>query len=293
MIKLIVIYSRSNVKIVSRTLAYYRSNGFYNTIRRVAATLRHNKFLRFQKILGNSDVYRYIRETIDNKHHEYKSYFDNSCSPQTIKYIAFYLPQFHPIPENNKWWGDGFTEWSNVTRALPQFFDHYQPRMPGELGFYDLRNRATRLRQIELAKNYGVYGFCYHYYWFSGKKLLDYPINELLKDKTLDFPFCINWANENWTRRWDGRDSDILMSQKYLDDDYIEFIKDVSVFLKDDRYIKVDGKPLLMVYRPLIIPNVSRMVDIWRTYCRDTGIGEIYLVLTHSFDTTVPEIICP
>ncbi len=289
MIRFIAVYSRSNVKILIRTIAYCRSNGFSNTIRRIAARLRHNKFLHLRKTTDNADVYSYMRKMVDVKHTEHKTYFDNSSCNQVIKYIAFYLPQFHPIPENNEWWGAGFTEWSNVTRALPQYIGHYQPRLPGELGFYDLRLRDVRLRQIELAKNYGVYGFCYHYYWFSGKKLLDYPINELLKDKTLDFPFCINWANENWTRRWDGRDSDVLVSQNYLDDDYLEFIKDVSVFLKDERYIKVHDKPLLMVYRPSLIPNVSRMVKIWRDYCRNSGIGEIYLVLTHSFDTTDPE----
>lgn len=289
MIKLIIIYMpvsiRQNIK---RAIEYWRSNGSINTIKKIAIKLRQHPYFRFQASDRINDVYSYMRSNIDDRHPEYKCYTDYSSCDQVIKYIAFYLPQFHPIPENNLWWGDGFTEWSNVTRALPQYNGHYQPRLPGELGFYDLRLKEVRSRQIKLAQNYGIYGFCFHYYWFSGKKLLDYPINALLNDKALDFPFCINWANENWTRRWDGKESDILLGQTYSDADHLEFIKDVSVFLQDQRYIRVQGRPLLLVYRPSLIPNVESMVKVWREYCRDIGLGEIYLVLTHSFDTTDP-----
>lgn len=276
---------------IKRVISYYRSNGFVQTAKKIIIKIRQNSFFRFHVNNRRNDAFSYIREAIDEKHQEYKSYIEYDSCESAIKYIAFYLPQFHPIPENNLWWGDGFTEWSNVTRALPQYVGHHQPKLPGELGFYDLRLREVRLRQIELARNYGLHGFCYHYYWFSGKKLLDYPINEVLKDKGSDFPFCINWANENWTRRWDGKEADILLEQSYSSEDYLEFIKDVSVFLQDERYIRVGGKPLLLVYRPSLIPDVDHMVEIWRNYCRDIGIGEIYLVLTHSFDTTDPETI--
>ncbi|HMS27516.1 MAG TPA: glycoside hydrolase family 99-like domain-containing protein [Burkholderiaceae bacterium] len=197
--------------------------------------------------------------------------------------IAFYLPQFHPIPENDLWWGKGFTEWTNVTKALPLFEGHYQPHLPTDFGFYDLRVRETRHNQIKTAKQYGIDGFCYHYYWFSGKRLLNKPLDEMLLDPASDMPFCLCWANENWTRRWDASEHEILIEQRYQIDDDLNFIKSIVPFFKDPRYIKVNDAPFFIVYRPQQLPDAKRSITIWREYCASIGIPNLHIVsaLTH------------
>ena len=201
----------------------------------------------------------------------------------SVRLIAFYLTQFHPTPENDRWWGKGFTEWTNTTKAQPLFDGHYQPHLPTDFGFYDLRLRETRRDQIKTAKHYGIGGFCYHYYWFSGQRILNQPLDDMLADFESDMPFCLCWANENWTRRWDAADHEVLMEQKYLPDDDLNLIKSLIPFFNDQRYIKIDGAPFLIVYRPTHLPDTRKTIKIWRDYCKSVGIEKIYLcaALTH------------
>lgn len=193
--------------------------------------------------------------------------------------IAFYLPQFHPIPENDEWWGKGFTEWTNTAKAKPLFPGHYQPHVPADLGFYDLRVPETRIAQAEMAKAYGIEGFCYYHYWFAGKRLIERPFDEVLNSGVPDFPFCLCWANQTWTGIWHGSPDRILMEQTYpgFEDDRKHFDYLLRAF-HDKRYIKVDGKPMFLVYCPKELPNPKSTTDFWREMARTSGIKDLYLV---------------
>lgn len=193
------------------------------------------------------------------------------------KLLAFYLPQYHPIPENNQWWGDGFTEWTNVSASRPRFYNHYQPHIPADLGFYDLRLEETRLAQAALAAKYGIDGFCYYHYWFNGKRLLGRPLDEVLESKKPDFPFCLCWANENWTRAWDGLDRQVLIRQDYTKRDSLEHLEWLSSVFQDSRYIKVNGNPVLLIYRYENIPDVKSYFQAWQQLIKGYGFEKIYL----------------
>ena len=204
--------------------------------------------------------------------------------------IAFYLPQFHAIPENDRWWGEGFTEWTNVRRARPQFQDHRQPRRPAELGYYDLlADPAVRQRQAALAHQYGLAGFCFYFYWFGGKRLLEDPIRAYAEDKAITFPFCLCWANESWSRRWDGREDQKLIAQYHSPEDDIAFIRHLAGYLQSDKYLRINGKPLVIVYRPDLLPDARATADRWRKWCREESIGEVYLAYTLSFAKGMPQ----
>jgi lipopolysaccharide biosynthesis protein len=206
-----------------------------------------------------------------------------------VKPIAFYLPQFHPIPENDAWWGAGFTEWTNVRRARPNFAGHHQPNVPGELGYYDLREGATRIAQAELARAHGIYGFCYYHYWFGGRRLLQQPLDAVLAEGKPDFPFCVCWANENWSRRWDGGNDELLIAQTYNPENDRRFMSELLPLFADRRYIRIGSRPLLLVYRVHLLPDPQQTATRFRAVARETGEAEPYLCYVKHAGAQEPE----
>ena len=198
--------------------------------------------------------------------------------------IAHYLPQFHPTAENDEWWGRGFTEWTNVARAKPLFRGHYQPHLPSDLGFYDLRLSESREAQAELARSYGIHGFMYYHYWFHGRQLLDRPFREVLESGKPDFPFCLCWANESWSRRWLGEEKDVLIAQEYSEADLRAHARWLARAFADSRYIRVHGRPLFVIYRYSAIPKDLDSLGILRDELSNCGAGDPYLVAADGHD---------
>lgn len=208
-----------------------------------------------------------------------------------IKTIAFYLPQYHPIPENDEWWGKGFTEWTNTAKAKPLFRGHYQPHVPADLGFYDLRLPEARNDQAELARQYGLSGFCYYHYWFGGERILERPFNEVLETKEPDFPFCLCWANQTWTGIWHGAADNILIEQTYPGkEDYESHFQSLLPAFEDPRYIRVDNCPVFMVYRPTEIPELDGFVDLWQGMAVKAGLPGLFLVGVNHNDSWRPDV---
>ncbi|GHU04134.1 hypothetical protein FACS1894205_1840 [Alphaproteobacteria bacterium] len=200
--------------------------------------------------------------------------------PDDVKLIATYLPQFHALPMNDEWYGKGFTEWTNAARAAPQYVGHYQPHIPMDVGFYSLETTGVMKRQIELAKKYGIYGFCFYYYWFSGEKIMEKPIYNFLQDKSLDMPFCLFWANENWSKQWDGGDREVLYRQKLEEGDDEKFMNDILPFMKDDRYIKINNQPVLIIYRSHMFTKErgEKFILKTREIAKKNGFDDLYLI---------------
>ncbi len=209
-------------------------------------------------------------------------------APLPARLIAFYLPQFHPIAENDAWWGAGFTEWHNVANALPQFEGHWQPRIPADLGYYDLRQPEVMHRQARLAREYGIEGFCFYFYWFGGRTLLEKPLQQWLADSSLDLPLCLCWANERWARNWDGRAGVTLIDQQHSEQDDLSFIAHIAPYLRDPRYLRVEGKPMLLVYRPGLLPDAGASTRRWRLWCQENGIGDVHLAYVQGFERPDP-----
>jgi len=235
------------------------------------------------------DIANHYRHfTSQNRQAETEDISDSPADPSKLKLVAYYLTQYHPIPENDLHWGKGFTEWTNTSKAFPLYEGHYQPRLPADLGHYDLRTPGLMQEQVKMAKKYGIYGFCFYYYWFDGKRLLETPLDHFLSNPSLDIKFCFCWANGNWTRKWDGSERDVIALQRYGSESYKKIILDIIPALKDPRYIRVDGKPVLIVYQVKEIPAPREMCTIWREQCKLAGIPELLILASNAFDYNTP-----
>lgn len=274
-------------RLLGKTVKALREGGF-STL-----TARMRSYLGLKQLNGAvnySSLFSDRTEYVDVDS-EYQRNMDFSAYKTDVKMLAYYLPQYHTFPENDEWWGKGFTEWSNTRVATPRFKSHYQPRIPhADIGYYDLSDIETLKKQAALAKQHGIYGFCFYYYWFSGKRLMEKPVDMLLEHPEIDLPFCLCWANENWTRAWDGQQKNILIAQEYSDRDDDRFIVDMKKYIDDSRYIRINGKPLIVVYNPGEIPNCKKSFDKWREVAKSIGLGEILIWTCQTANNTAQKL---
>jgi glycosyltransferase involved in cell wall biosynthesis len=255
----------------AKSLLSIKRNGIKITLKKILLYRQRKKFQKKTSIVPLAES-----ELIYDC--EYQENMDFSEFTPKVKTIAFFLPQFHAIPENDQWWGKGFTEWTNTCKTKPRFTGHYQPREPhNDIGYYDLLNIETLRRQVNLAKQHGIYGFCFYLYWFSGRRLLEKPLDMFLEHPEMDINFCLCWANESWSKNWDGQNKKILIKQEYTKEDPFKFIEDIQKYINDKRYIRIDGKPVILVYKPITIPNARKTFEKWRNHAKKIGIGKILI----------------
>lgn len=286
-----IVWKSKNTKLIRKTCKSIRENGLKGTVKKANNYLERKKEIKkFYKESGilldknNNKIYSPYESV-------YQDNLDFSDKETDVKALAFYLPQFHQIQENDEWWGEGFTEWVNTSKSVPRFKNHYQPREPhDDIGYYDLSNVNTLKKQVELANKHGIYGFCFYHYWFSGKRLLEKPVDMLMEHPEIDTNFCLCWANENWTKAWDGQNKEVLMSQTYSDEDIPLFIDDLNKYFSDPRYIRINGKPLLIVYNPGEIPNIEKTFLGWRKRAHEIGIGEIVIWTCQTANNTAKKL---
>ena len=270
------------VKLGIEAVGYLKHEGLKETVLHTLLVLKRAMGI----YIPSNDVADYAAY---ESHYEEEQ--DYSGYQTDVKALAFFLPQFHAIPENDEWWGKGFTEWVNTEKAEPRFRIHYQPRRPHKnIGFYDLSKIETLKKQAELAKRHGIYGFCFYHYWFSGKRLLEKPVDMLLEHPEIEMPFCLCWANENWTRTWSGNQKDVMMAQEYSEADRKKFIDDMQKYISDSRYIRINGKPVIVVYNAGEIPERVETFHAWRRRAKEIGIGEILIWTCRTSNHTAEEM---
>jgi len=284
------------IKILYRdAITSFRNEGSIKVLKRITnyiffgkGFLRENNKKRDTESKDRKDPANKYLEN-DFRFYEEQNDYSKRIKHRSIKILSYYLPQFHPIPENDKWHGDGFTEWHKVRGANPLFYGHYQQHVPHEdIGYYLLDSPIILKKQADMMKKAGIFGQIFYHYWFTGKLILEKPAQMLLENKDIEMPFCFCWANENWTKKWDGNEKEILLGQDYSKEDAAKFIKYLIPFFKDERYIKISGRPVLFIYRSASFPNFKIYKEIWANECIKNGLPRPYLVATLTRGVTNP-----